>query len=106
MKIDAGGTDFAIKGVAELVVADFADVCAAAAERGDANEGVGGGAPGHFDGIFHLAVEFVGPIRLDQGHCAFGEAELGDLGVGHAGQGVDDGVADADDVERWVAGGG
>ncbi len=47
----------------------------------------------------HLAVERLGARFVDQGHRALGELFLLDEGFVGLGKDVDDGIADADDIE-------
>src|SRR5262249_759936 len=83
----------------ELVVGDLADIGGLAAKRGDPRDRVGGGAARLLDAHSHPAVERLGLVLIDQGHGALGELLGLDEGVFRLGKNVDNGVADADDID-------
>ena len=90
--------------LAEVVVADLADVRRRAAEAGDAAHRVGGRAAAHLDRRPERLVQLDGPVGVDQVHPALHQAVLDEELVGGVGDHVDQGVADADHVEAGVAG--
>ena len=83
---------------AELVVLGLADEGAAAAQRGDGGDGVGGRAAGDLDRRAHRRVERLGALGVDQRHRSLVQAVADEEGVVGLRQHVDDGVADADHV--------
>ena len=84
--------------LAELVVADLADVGGPAAEAGDAAHRVGRRAAAHLDRRPERPVQVDGPVGVDQRHRALDELVLAEERVVGVGDDVDEGVADADDV--------
>jgi hypothetical protein len=91
------------EGAAELVVPDLADEGRARAERGDADDGVGGGTARTFGRRPHGLID-AGCARLvDQRHAALVHALRHQEIVLGAGDDVDNGIADA---EHIVAGSG
>ena len=102
LEMDAEGMHVVAVDDAELVVGDLADEGALAAERGDAGRGVAGAAAGGFDRRPHEAVEALGLRRLDQAHRALDEPLADQEVVLDAGEHVDNGVADAEDVEAGL----
>src|SRR5690606_24960233 len=95
----AGGAQAVGEHGAELNVEDPADGCRLAAAAGDARDGVGGGPAGHLDARAHGLVQGLGPVGVDEGHRSLDQAVVVDEGLRLVGQDVDEGVADADDVE-------
>ena len=88
--------------LAELVVADLADVRRPPAEAGDAAHRVGRRPAAHLDRRAERAVELEGPLGVDQRHRALDELVLVEERVVGVGDHVDERVADADDVvARW-----
>ena len=87
---------------AELVVVDLADEGAAAAERGHPGDGIGGRAAGELHGRAHGPVEVAGAIGIDQRHGALRQPMGGQEGIVGMAEDIDDGIADADDVEDLV----
>ena len=98
-EVDTGGADVVAEDGTELVVGDTADVRAAATERRDPDQRVGGRATGDLDCGTHRRVQRLGPLGVDEGHRARCELLLGDELVGLVAEHVDERVADADDVE-------
>jgi hypothetical protein len=92
--------------LAELVVRHLADEAGAAAEHRDARRGVAGRAAADLAARAHLAVKPRRLLRVDQPHRALVEPLGGEEGVVGGGDDVDDGVADAEDVEASVGHGG
>ena len=88
--------------VAELVVRDLADEAGASAEHRDAGGGVAGGAAADLAARPHPAVEPGRLLGVDQAHRALVQALPGEEIVVGGGDHVDDGVADAQDVEALV----
>ena len=85
--------------LAQQVVADLADVAGLAAERRDAGDGIAGRAAGSLDAGAHGAVDRLGARLVDQRHRALVHRLGGEEGVVGLADHVDDGIADADDVE-------
>ena len=95
---DAGLADVAREGLAELVVLDLADEGRARAEARDADDGVGGRAAGLLDRLAHRRVDRLRARLVDQRHAALVHALLDEEIVLGAGDHIDDGVADAENV--------
>ena len=91
------------EGLAEHIVLDLADEGGAAAERSDADDGIGGRSAGAFRRRPHGVIDRRGARLIDQRHAAFVHALRGQKIVLGAGDDVDNGVADAENV---VAGSG
>ena len=91
------------KGAAELVVLDLADEGGAAAEAGDADDGVGRRAAGAFHRRPHGLIDLLGARLVDQRHGALVHAVRDQEIVLGAGDHVDDGVADAEHVVAGAA---
>ena len=87
------------EGAAELVVLDLADEGRARAEARDADDGVGGRAAGDLHRRPHGVIDRLRARLVDQRHRALAHAVLEQKVVFGAGDHVDDGVADAEDVE-------
>src|SRR5262249_25523892 len=91
--------------LAEIVLADLADVVGAAAERRDADHGVRGGPPRHLDTGSHRRVQLTGALLVDQMHGALREPMPVEELVVLVTQDVDHRVSYADHVdlvnERW-----
>ncbi len=97
---DARRADVMGEDPAERIPADLADITRPALEGGDSGDGVGSRAAGDLDRRAHGRVEGLGPLGVDQGHGPFAEPVLREEGLLGMGQHVDDGIADADDVEE------
>ena len=74
--VDPGGADVVGVETADLVVLDLADIGGAGAEIGEADDGVGGRAAGHFGGRAHVLVDRQRARLVDQRHAALGHAVL------------------------------
>ena len=96
---DAGRADVVREDVAELVAADLAEVGGAGAEGRDADDGVRGRAARDLDRGTHRVVQLVGAGLLDERHRAPVQRQPLDERFGLVAQHVDEGVADAEDVE-------
>ena len=92
------GADVVAVKFADLVVLDLADIGGAGAEAGQADDGVGGGAAGHFGGLAHIGVDRRGARLVDQRHAALGHAVLDQKIVFRPHQHVEQRVADGEDV--------
>ena len=99
---NAGRTDIVREGAAEFVVLHLADEGRARSEARHADDGVGGRAARAFHRRAHRLVDLLRTRLVDQRHGAFVHALSHQKIVLGAGDHVDNGVADADDV---VAGG-
>ena len=84
---------------AELVVANAADESGTASQLGNPGQGVGGGAPGGFQTRAQFRVEGLGLVLIDQGHGSLGQAKALDDGIVSLDEHINDGVADADNVQ-------
>ena len=69
VKRDAGGADIVGEGAAELVVFDLADEGGAAAERRQADDGVGRRAAGNFHRRPHGVIDRLRARLVDQRHA-------------------------------------
>ena len=98
-EMDADGGDVAAEGLAQLVVRNLADIGHPCPQRGGHRAGIGRRAAAAFLARRHGGVERVGCRRVDQGHAALVHVVLGDERLWHGGHDVDDGIADAEDVE-------
>ncbi len=83
----------------ELIVEDLADVGGLPAEAGDAGNGVGGRPPGGLDPSAHGCVQRLCSGDVDERHRAPHQVVLGDEVLGLMAQHVDEGIADADDID-------
>ena len=92
--------------LAELIVAHLADESAAATERGEACNGVGGRAARHLQARAHGVVECLDLIGRDQGHGALGQAVAVEKAVLGMTENVDDCIADAENVDVGLRHGG
>ena len=99
LEMHAGGADVVAEDLAELVAVDLADVGPPAAQRRDAGHGVAGGTARHLDARTHAAVQLLGAGGVDQRHRPLLDPVGREKGVVGMGDHVDDGVADAGDVE-------
>ena len=88
---------------AKLIILDLADESRARAEARDADDGVGGRAAGNLHRRPHRVVDRLRPRLVDQLHAALVHVLLDQEIVLGARKHVDNGVADAENVE---AGGG
>ena len=86
----------------EKVVAHLANISALAAERGDAGHGIPCRSARSLDRRPHHPVERLGPRRIDQGHCPLDEHLLREERVLGMGNHVDNGIADADDIDAGL----
>ena len=100
---DAGGADVMGVEPADLVVLDLADIGGARAEIGDADDGVGGRAAGHFGGRAHVAVNRGGARLVDQRHAALGHAVADEKGLVGLHQHVENRIADPEHVVFCVS---
>ena len=91
------------EGAAEIVALDPAHKGAAAAKARQPDDGIGGRAAGDFDGRAHGVIDRLGARLVDQRHAAFVHALLEQKVVLGAGDHVNNGIADAENV---VTGGG
>jgi hypothetical protein len=89
---------------AELVIPDAADETGASAELRDAHHRVGDRSTGGLEARSTGLVESFGLLFIDQRHAPFLEAVFSDETVVRLHQNVNDGVADANDIETAVAG--
>ena len=83
---------------AEIVVAHLADEGRARAEARDAGDGVGGRAAGAFGRRTHGLVDRLRAILVDQRHAALLHVLLDQEIVLGAGNDIDDGIADSENV--------
>ena len=95
---DAGGADVVAEDGAELILRDLADERRAAAERGDADHGIGRRAARDLHGRAHFRIQMRDPVGVDQRHVALGQIVFDEEVVLAAANDVDDGIADANDV--------
>ena len=100
---DAGGADVVGIEPADLVVPDLADIGGARAEIGDADNGVGRRAPGHFGGRAHVAVDRRGARLVDQRHAALGHAVAAEKALIGLHQHVENRIADPEHVVFCVS---
>ena len=87
------------KGAAESVVLDLADESGTRSEGGEANDGIGRRATGHFQGRAHGVIDRLRTRLVDQRHRAFVHALLEQKIFFGAGDDIDDRIADAENVE-------
>src|SRR5262249_14971243 len=83
----------------EQVVVHLADIGARAAERGDPGHRIAGRSARRLDRRAHHMVKRVSPVRVDQGHRPFDEPLLSEEILLGMSDHIDDGVANADNVE-------
>jgi len=83
----------------EEVVAHLADIGTRAAERGEARHRITDRAARNLDCRPHDLIERLGPWRVDQGHRSLDEPFASEKLLIGMGDHVDDGIADADNVE-------
>ena len=100
---DAGGADVVGIEPADLVVPDLADIGGACAEIGDADDGVGRRAAGHFGRRAHVAVDRRGARLVDQRHAALGHAVAAEEGLVGLHQHVENRIADPENVVFCVS---
>ena len=98
VEIDACGAHVVGEDFAQLVVAHLADEGALQAEQRCARQRVRRRSAGDFARLAHRVVQPRRALGIDQRHSAAIEAKLGNEFVGAAGDDVDHGVADGDDV--------
>jgi hypothetical protein len=101
---DADGPDVVGEDRAELVVAHPPHEGTPPAERGQPRQRVGGRSAGDLHARAHRRVQRVGPLGVDQLHRALHQTVAIEEAVVGVGDHVDEGVADADDVERFLHG--
>ena len=89
---------------AELVITDAADETSASAELGDAHHGVGNRSTGGLEARSTGLVKSLSLLFIDQRHAPFLEAVFSDETFVRLHQNINDGVADANDIETAVAG--
>jgi hypothetical protein len=87
---------------AQLIVGDLAYERAFVAERCNACQRIGCRAPGNLAPRSHAPVKLLGPLGVDQPHRPLLIAFAIEEGVVDAGDDIDDGVADGEDVEAGV----
>ncbi len=102
-EMHARGADVMREDLAELVIRHLAEEPDPGAERRRHRAGVAGRTARAFDTRPHLAVERIRFIRADQPHAALRQAARIEEFLIGAGEHIDDGVADADDVEGRLA---
>ena len=85
--------------LAEKIVANLADIGPAAAERGDAGHRVADRAARDLDRRPHHPIERLGARRVDQGHRPLDQPFAFEKRLVGMGDHIDDGIADADDIE-------
>src|SRR5205823_7641422 len=98
----SGGANVAAEHVAESVILDLADECRAGAETSETDRGVGGRPARNLDGSPHCTVDRFRPRLVDQRHTALVHAVANQEIVVDARDDVDDGVADAKNVEARI----
>jgi hypothetical protein len=105
-EVHAGGGDVVAEDAAELVVGHAAQEGHPRAQRGRHRAGVGRRAAAALLAGGHVVVEPLGGGGVDQRHCPLAHGVTRQEGLVHRRHHVDDGVADAEDVEPGRAGGG
>src|SRR5262249_14204942 len=98
-KAYAGRADIVAEAAAELVGFELADEGRAAAEPGDADHRIRRRSSRYLDRRAHSVVDRLRPRLVDQRHAAFAHTMRQQKVVIGAGKDIDDGVADAEDVE-------
>ena len=88
---------------ADLVVLDLADIGRARAEIGDADNGVGRRAAGHFGRRPHVGVDRGRARLVDQRHAALGHAVAGEKTLVGLHQHVENRIADPENVVFCVS---
>ena len=96
---DASGLDIAAEHGAGVIVPHLADIAGGAAEPRHAHHRVGGGAAADLDRLAHARAECLGTLGVDQSHRALRQVLFGEQRVIGLGHGIDDGVADPDDIQ-------
>ncbi len=86
--------------LAELIVADLADIRRGPTETSDPTHRVGGRSATHFDGRSECAIQLERPIGVDQIHPALHQAVFIEERVGGMGNHVDKRISDANDIEQ------
>ena len=84
---------------AELVGFELADECRPSAEPGDADHRIRRRSSGYLDRRTHGVIDRLCPCLIDQRHAALAHAMRQQKVIVGPGKDVDDGVADAEDVE-------
>ena len=98
---DPDGAQIVREDAAELIVPDLADIGALTPQRGDAGHGVAAGAPRGLDPGAHRGVKRRGALLVDQRHGPLVKVVLRQEVVVGGDQNIDNGVADADDIEGF-----
>ena len=86
---------------AKLVVLDLADIGRLATQMGNARNRVGRRSTADFLGGADPAVKINRALHVDQLHDAFADARLGQKCIIGAGQHIDHGVADSDNLKLF-----
>ena len=94
-----GGGDVVAEHGAELVIGDLAEISHLGAEGGGHRAGIAGGAAADFLGRRHGGIQGFRRCGVDQRHGAFVHGVGGQEIVRHRGDDVDNGIADAQDIE-------
>ena len=87
---------------AELIERDLANEAGAAAESRDPRSGVACRSAAHLMGRPHVRVKPLGLVSIDQPHRAFDQPFRREEVVAGIGDHVDDGIADAQDIEARI----
>ena len=98
---DAGAAQVGDEGAAEVVGLDLADIGAADAEGGDADDGVGRRTAGDDPRRDACGVERLGALLVDQRHRAFDHVLRLQIGVVGLGDDVDQRIAQAENVDAF-----
>ena len=98
---DPGRADVGDECVSERVAPDLADIGRRDAERGDADDGVGGRAARDDDRVHARCVELLGPVLLDERHRALHHLLRVEIGVVGVGENVDQRVAQPQNLDRF-----
>ena len=99
MELHTDCRDVVAVDLAEEVVAYLADIGTPPAKRGEAGHGVAHRSARDLDRRPHQRVERLGPLGIDQGHRPLDERLACEKRVVSAGDHVDNGIADADDID-------
>ena len=102
IEMHAQGPDVVGEDAPEGIVLDLAGEGAFGAQARHHGDGVGGGPAGAFHGRAGLVIDRRGLGLVDQGHRTLGQALAFQEGVIGLGQNIDNGVADADNVETGI----
>ena len=99
---EGGGRIEIDPGTAELIIAHQADEGRRPAKLGDADQSVGRRAAGDLARRAHHGIEAFSPVAVDQRHDPLLQALAFKEGVVCAGEDIDDGIADAENVVARV----